>query len=236
MKFAYLIEPPFNDVDADGAVIGCDVELARAIVHEIGEAGFEPVQTEFADLLPGLAAGRWRMTCGMFATEARRAAALFSRPIWALPDGLLTRAEDAADLSGYRALIAREGARLAGVRNQEQAQTAVALGLSEQRLLTFETYEDAAQAVRDGRAEAFSSVGKAHQGYLARRPDPALSIQVVPSAEKPPAYGCFAFSRHDAALRDAIDQALTTHLGGEAHRAMMRRYGFSSAEVDLIAP
>ncbi len=29
MKFAYLIEPPFNYREDDGTVTGCDVELAR---------------------------------------------------------------------------------------------------------------------------------------------------------------------------------------------------------------
>ncbi|MBX2855533.1 MAG: transporter substrate-binding domain-containing protein [Rhodobacteraceae bacterium] len=234
MKFAYLIEPPFNDVDAEGAVIGCDVDLARAVLSDIGEAGFEPIQTEFAELLPGLADRRWRMTCGLFATKARRQSAVFSRPIWALPDGLLTRSEDIATFTGYRSLIAHPGARLAGVRNQEQALTAIALGLPKPRVLTFETYDEAAEAVRNGRAAAFASVAKAHQGYLSRRPDPALSIQTAPSAEKAPAFGCFAFALDDVALRDGVDRALTARLGGAEHRLMMRGYGFSDAEIDLI--
>ena len=34
MKLAYLIEPPFNYVDTNGDVTGCDVELARQTVSE----------------------------------------------------------------------------------------------------------------------------------------------------------------------------------------------------------
>jgi len=58
MKFAYLIEPPFNYVDAAGRVTGCDVELARYVFAEIGITDFEPVETEFAELLPGVVDGR----------------------------------------------------------------------------------------------------------------------------------------------------------------------------------
>ena len=58
MKFAYLIEPPFNYRDDDGMVTGCDVELARHVVAAMGISSFEPVETEFSDLLPGVAAGR----------------------------------------------------------------------------------------------------------------------------------------------------------------------------------
>lgn len=91
MKFAYLIEPPFNYIDAVGRVTGCDVELARHVFAQLSIERFEPVEAEFAELLPGLAAGRWRMTTGLFGTEERRTLAAFSRPIWALPDGLLVR-------------------------------------------------------------------------------------------------------------------------------------------------
>ena len=55
INFAYLIEPPFNYRSADGAVTGCDVELARTALGMIGIHDFEMVETEFAQLLPGLA-------------------------------------------------------------------------------------------------------------------------------------------------------------------------------------
>lgn len=77
MKFAYLIEPPFNHRREDGTVTGCDVELAKTVFESIGAGLFEPVETEFAELLPGVADGRWRMTTGLFATEERRQIAGF---------------------------------------------------------------------------------------------------------------------------------------------------------------
>ena len=55
MRVAYLIEPPFNYVDEAGAVTGCDIELARYVLGELGIHGVEFVETEFAQLLPGLA-------------------------------------------------------------------------------------------------------------------------------------------------------------------------------------
>ena len=59
--------------------------------ERLGVKEFELVETEFANLLPGLADGRWQMTTGLFATAERRQIASFSRPIWALADGLLVR-------------------------------------------------------------------------------------------------------------------------------------------------
>ena len=67
--FAYIIEPPFNYLDADGSLTGCDVELARTVLQAAGRPPLHPIETTFAQLLPGLAAGRWRMTTGRFVNE-----------------------------------------------------------------------------------------------------------------------------------------------------------------------
>ncbi|MGK6313823.1 transporter substrate-binding domain-containing protein [Neorhizobium sp. DT-125] len=91
VDFAYLVEPPFNHRQPNGTVTGCDVELARTVLAMASVTDISMVETEFAQLLPGLADGRWRMTTGLFSTEERRRIAAFSRPIWALPDGLLGR-------------------------------------------------------------------------------------------------------------------------------------------------
>ena len=71
LRFAFLIEPPFCYRTPDGAVTGCDVELARQIADQIGADAFDPIETEFAELLPGLLDGCWHMTTGLFVTEER---------------------------------------------------------------------------------------------------------------------------------------------------------------------
>ncbi|WP_395448264.1 hypothetical protein ACHMW7_25900 [Aminobacter sp. UC22_36] len=47
--------------------------------------------------------------------------------------------------------------------------------------------------------------------------------------------GSFAFGLDDNQLRCAVDQALAAFLGSDKHRVMMARFGFSDAEVDLVA-
>jgi hypothetical protein len=43
------------------------------------------------------------------------------------------------------------------------------------------------------------------------------------------------FGKSDAAFMRAIDDALAAYLGSREHRSMMSRFGFSEAEIDLIA-
>lgn len=233
MNFAYLIEPPFNYVDADRRVTGCDVELARHVFGELGIGDFELVETEFAELLPGLSDGRWRMTTGLFGTKERRDLAQFSRPIWALPDGLLVKEGNPRGLTGYRAIAEHPDARLAVIRDQFQHRSATEFGIPEDRIAIFETYTEAAMAVRDGRVDAYASVGRAHSGFIDQREDWALESVVVPADEKPPAFGSFAFGPSDATLHNEVDEVLGGFLGTEDHRVMVAAFGFSSDEVDL---
>jgi polar amino acid transport system substrate-binding protein len=233
MRFAYLIEPPFNFLSPGGAVTGCDVELARAALNLVGIRDFELVETEFARLLPGLGEDRWEMTTGLFATQERRKTAAFTRPIWALSDGLLVRKGNPLGLTGYQSIALGENCALAVVRDQIQHRAAIAARVPADRILVFETYSEASRAVLDGRAQAYASVARAHIGFLESAAHPELEAVTVSVREAQPALGAFAFRQSDDALREAVDAALQSYLGSLEHRAMMKEFGFSNDEFDL---
>jgi polar amino acid transport system substrate-binding protein len=227
--FAYLDEPPFCWPAANGAAQGCDVELVTAALRALGIATFEQRLTTFAELLPGLASGRWTLTTPLFVTTERRQLVDFSRPVWALADGLLVRVADRERLTGYRA-VAMAGARLVAVGGQVQERAGLAAGIAPERIISVATQEDAVAAVRDGRADAYASVAMAHRGYLARQPDAALAIVNVPASESAPAVGAFAFGKQHKGLRERFDAALTELIGSDWHRAMMARHGFAAGQ------
>jgi polar amino acid transport system substrate-binding protein len=234
LVFAYLQEPPFCYRDDDDVAGGCDVELARVVVTMAGGGAFQPVEAEFAQLLPGLLDRRWMMTTGLFATDERRVRVDFSRPIWALHDGLLVRATDPHGISGYGSLARDRSAVLGVIVEQVQHATALRLGVPADRIRLFRTQDEAASAVASGQVDAYASVAAAHRGYLVNRPDAPLAVVDVPVAEQPVAYGAFAFAKESRDLRDAIDGALASYLGSPEHRALMSRYGFTAAEVDRV--
>lgn len=70
MSFAYLIEPPINGRTAADYLIGCDIDLARYVFDQLGMTDIRFVEATLAELLPGLAEGRWQMTTGLFVTNA----------------------------------------------------------------------------------------------------------------------------------------------------------------------
>lgn len=234
MKFAYLIEPPFNHRTPEGTVTGTDVELAKIVVRELGLGEFEPVETEFAELLPGVAEGRWRMTTGLFSTDERRELAMFSRPIWGLPDGLLVKAGNPKGLSGYKSVAQQNNCRLAVIRDQFQHRSAIEFGVSDENIKIFQTYTDAANSVLNGDVDAYASVGRAHTGYIEVSNESRLEVVTVSSAEKQPAFGSFAFSKQDSELCEDVNRILRSYLGSAKHREMMMSFGFSNTEIDLV--
>ncbi|CAN7442485.1 transporter substrate-binding domain-containing protein [Bosea sp. LjRoot237] len=228
--FAYLDEPPFCWPAAGGTVQGCDVELVTAALQALGITEFEQQLTTFAELLPGLASGRWTMTTPLFVTAERQKLVDFSRPVWALADGLLVRSADRELLSGYRA-VAVAAARLVVVGGQVQEQAGLAAGIAPERIVRVATQEEAVVAVRNGDADAYASVAMAHRGYLARQPDDKLAVVTVAADEGGhPAAGAFAFGKQHAALRERFDTALNSLIGSDWHRTMMARHGFPAGE------
>jgi polar amino acid transport system substrate-binding protein len=203
VRFAWIDEPPFNWVE-NGQLKGRDVELARRIFAMVGEA-FEPVRTEFGELLSGLRDGRWDVTTGMFITPDRMARAAFTRPIWTLADGLLVRRETASEIEAYCS-IARIGGKLAVLRGQMQEQTALKWGVKPENLIILENYAEAASAVVSGAAVAYASVELAHREHIAQHPTEDLVCVVVHDEEKPAEPGGFACA--DSSVRDRLNAAL----------------------------
>lgn len=214
MRFAWIDEPPFNFV-APGGLTGLDVELIREVRRLLDEP-FEPVETRFSDLLPGLANGRWDVTTGVFMTPERSAIAAFTQPIWRLADGLLVQRTTL--LSGYRDL-ACAGLSLAVLRDQEQHRTALRAGVANIKVL--ETHAEATEAIRAGLIDAYASVALAHGRAV--REDPALACLLVAETERPSSLGAFACASDGVRYR--VDGELTRLIRSDWHETLLARFG-----------
>jgi polar amino acid transport system substrate-binding protein len=233
MVFAYIDEPPFVAPAETPWPTGCDAEVAALVLEALGIDAPEARLTTFAELLPGVAAGRWAFATALFITEQRSRLVRFSRPIWALPDGLLTRSDDVSRLGTYEAIAADATARVGAVRDQVQAQTALGAGVPRARVIGYPTPEAVVAALLDGEVDAYASVATAHRGLLGRHPDPRLAISDLGDpkhagrAGSDPALGAFSFAHEDHAFAVAFDAALGSFLGSPAHAAIVGRYGFT---------
>jgi polar amino acid transport system substrate-binding protein len=231
--FAYLDEPPFCAPAADGPV-GCDVEVAFAVLRAIGIERVETRLVTFAELLPGVAGGAWHINTPLFVTEERARLVDFSRPVWSLADGLMVQAGNPKGLTSYGALAVHADARLVVIADQVQEQRALSAGLPSTRVLRVATQPEAVAAVRDGRADAYASVSMAHRGFLRAAPDARLAVMDFGADGGAAAEGAYSFAKSNVDLRRPFDGALQRLLGSPEHRAIMRRYDFSDADIDRV--
>lgn len=232
--FAYIDEPPFAQPRPSAEPAGCDIDLARTVLAAIGVREVEMRLTTFDELLPGVAAGRWTINTPLFVTPQRAASVAFSRPVWALNDGLVVRAGDTHRLNGYRAIALDPSARLGVVRGQVQRDTALKTGVPAERISEFSTQADALEAVLAGRIDAYASTAIGNRTVVRALANPALAAVEVADTRGQVPVGAFSFARESAALRDRFDEALSRYLGSPEHRAMMAAHGLSDREIDPI--
>jgi len=232
--FAYIDEPPFAQPRPGAEPVGCDVDLVRTILAAIGVQEVEMRLTTFAELLPGVAAGRWTINTPLFVTPERAASVAFSRPVWALNDGLVVRAEDAHRLNGYRAIALDPSARLGVVGGQVQRDTALKAGVPPERISEFATQPDALAAVLAGRVDAYASTAIGNRTVVRALGSPALAVVDAAEVQARAPVGAYSFARESVALRDRFDEALARYLGSPGHRAMMAAHGLSDREIDPV--
>lgn len=235
---AILDEPPFCWLDANGAAAGCDVEVASIVLRRAGIRSVAVQQVTFAELIPGLVEGRWHLNTAMFITDARRRQVRFTRPIWVVPDGLITRDTDARRFTSYRDLGFDPNARLGVVVGQVQGDSARQAGVPDRRLVSFTTQDDAVQAVRRGEIDAVASTAIGNRTLLARIDDPRLvAVDLHPPADDRPQrtpLGAFSLSYEQAALAEVIDAHLAAFIGSPQHRAIVTRHGFTTTDIDAL--
>ena len=236
MRFAFLQEPPFCFTGDGGKVRGCDVELAETVCEKLGIKDFQPVEAEFAELLPGLNAERWTMTTGLFVSAERERIVNFTQPIWLLGDGLLVRKDNPREIVGYRSIATDPEAKLGVITDQIQHRTALENGVPPERIRFFSTQAEAAEAVANGTVHAYASVAMAHRGCLSRWPNMPLDVVDVSATEKEPAFGAFALAKSNGALRRRIDQCLGDLLGSSDQQGDdggIRLFGFGDRPDSL---
>ncbi len=207
------------------------------VLRAIGVRTIETRLTTFAELLPGVAAGRWTMSVPLFVTPERAALVAFSRPVWALHDGLIVPAGNPKRLDGYRAIVEAQHARLGVVIGQVQRDTAARCGVPAARISEFRTQQAAVEALLAGAIDAYASTALGNRTFVREsRSDALLAVDVADaSASTAAPVGAFSFALSDADLRERFDAYLGGYLGSPAHRRQMAPHGLSAREIDPVA-
>src|SRR5436190_15111325 len=212
--------PPLQYVDDKGQLQGMRVELANECCKRLGLAP-EYIRTEFATMIPGLAAKRWDMiNTGIFFTEERsklmymvpyEQAAISFLAAKGNPLGLKT----VDDLAGKKISV-----ELGGIeerRTREVADMVAKKGLKPVTVMTFNNFAEAFQALKAGQADAATSID-ATAKFQEQRGDFTRAISGVF-----PQTACFAFA--NKTLAEAVVGALNDLRKDGFYDKLLDQYG-----------
>src|SRR4249919_2652349 len=217
--------PPLQFVDDKGELKGMRVELANECCKRLGLTP-EYIRTEFATMIPGLAAKRWDMiNTGIFWTEERsklmymvpyEQAAISFLVAKGNPLGLKT----IDDLAGKRISV-----ELGGIeerRTREVNDIVTKKGLKPVSVLTFNNFAEAFQALKAGQSDAATSID-ATAMFMQTRGDFTRAISGVF-----PQTACFAFANKP--LADAVVGALNELRKDGSYDKLLDQYGVLKIE------
>jgi polar amino acid transport system substrate-binding protein len=212
--------PPLQFVDDKGQLQGMRVELANECCKLLGLTP-EYIRTEFATMIPGLAAKRWDMiNTGIFWTEERsklmymvpyEQAAISFLSVKGNPLGLKT----VDDLAGKRISV-----ELGGIeerRTREVNDIVTKKGLKPVTVMTFNNFAEAFQALKAGQSDAATCID-ATAKFQEQRGDFTRAISGVF-----PQTACFALA--NKVLADAIVGALNELKKNGYYDKLLDQYG-----------
>ena len=222
--------PPMQFVDSKGDLQGMRVELANECAKKLGLMP-EYVRTEFATMIPGLAAKRWDMiNTGIFFTEERakimymvpyEQAAISFLAAKGNPLGLKT----IDDLAGKRISV-----ELGGIeerRTREVNDIVTKKGLKPVTVMTFNNFAEAFQALKAGQSDAATCID-ATAMFMQQRGDFTRAISGVF-----PQTACFAFANKP--LADAVVGALDALRKDGFYDKLLDQYGVLKIDEPTFA-
>lgn len=166
---------PWTYHDESGALVGFDVEVARAIAEKLGvEARF--IESEWDGIFAGMDAGRYDFAANGVEVTAERAEKYdFSTPYAHIRTALVVRGDN-AEIDDFSDLAGKRTANSIGSTYMELAESlgAEAMGV--------DSLEQTIEMVRFGRADATLNAEVSIYDYLRAHPD--ANIRVVALTEE----------------------------------------------------
>ena len=212
--------PPLQYVDDKGQLQGMRVELANECCKRLGLAP-EYIRTEFATMIPGLAAKRWDMiNTGIFWTE-ERSKLMYMVPYeqaaisFLVAKGNPLGVKTVDDLAGKKISV-----ELGGIeerRTREVSDIVAKKGLKPLNVLTFNNFAEAFQALKAGQSDAATSID-ATAMFMQTRGDFTRAISGVF-----PQTACFAFANKP--LAEAVVGALNDLKKDGTYDKLLDQYG-----------
>lgn len=190
---------PWTYHDADGNLVGFDVEVGQLIAEKLG-VKVEFKETQWDAILMGVSSGRFDIACnGVGYTEERAASFNFTDP-YVYTDVVLIVRGDETEIKSFEDLTGRRTANSVG---STYAGLAAKYGAVVENV---DTLDQTIQLLIDGRIDATINSLDSYDSYTAARPD--VNIKIADTAPGDSVVIPIALGEDSQSLHDAINKAL----------------------------
>lgn len=237
VTIGFANEKPYAYQDDNGNLTGEAVEVARAVLKNLGVNEMKGVLTEFASLIPGLQAKRFDMiTAGMYITPERCEQVSFAEPEYTIGAALGVKANNPLNLSSYEDIKSNSDAKVGVMAGAIEHDYLKKSGIPDSQITIIPDIPSAVSALLAGRVDAITMTGPSLEAML----DSAGSddIERVKDFEQPiidgkpvQGYGASAFRLEDTDLRDAFNKELQKLKDSGELLKIIEPFGFTESEL-----
>ncbi|MFJ1650228.1 ectoine/hydroxyectoine ABC transporter substrate-binding protein EhuB [Streptomyces sp. NPDC088337] len=235
VKVAYANESPYG-FEEGGQLKGEAPTLHREIFKALGVDELKPAFSEWDGLIPGLQAGKYDViSAGMAIIPERCRKALFSEPEFVSPTAMMVKKGNPKNLTDLASAKAA-GATLGVMSGAVEKGYVTAAGISESGIRTLQKPQDGADAVAQGRIDAFVLTGISLRWLARTNPKVEVTESFVPVVNGVKQYspGGAVFRKGSEELRDAFDEQLKKITSDpDRYVRLVGEYGFGK---DTIPP
>lgn len=230
-------EVPYAYATPDGKLTGEAVEVARAVLKNMGIAEMNGVLTEFGSLIPGLKAQRFDIiTAGMYITPQRAMEVAFANPEYSIGEALAVKAGNPLQLRSYKDIAANPQAKIAVMSGGIEVEYLEKSGVTKAQLVLVPDQPSAISALQAGRADAITMTGPSLQAVLDSAKDSKLErvmdfVQPKIDGKSVRGYGAAAFRKEDQSFVEAYNRELQKLQQSGELLKILQPFGFTEQEL-----
>lgn len=224
---------PNSSINPDGTPAGVEPEVTAAALAQLGITKVEFQQVDYATMIPGLQASQFDIVAGaLYMNETRCAAAAISEPIVVGTYSFLHSASLADPPATLADLVKAEHLKVGIISGSLQLKTAIAAGVSEDRILQVANVRDEVDALTQKRVDITIENTAALKSIIGD--DTSVTVS-EPVSDLPRVGSGAIFRPTDAALRDAFNTALAEVKKDGSYATIAEKYGVDPS-VTLNGP
>jgi polar amino acid transport system substrate-binding protein len=238
-KRGYLLygfngERPYNYMDAEGNLVGSEIDIARAVAQNMGVDEVQGVAMNFDSFIPAILAGRIDTCLPIFVKPARCEKIQYATPHLIEGQACIVAAGNKKGIVGWDDLVNKDVkvGVIAGTTPNEIAKSA---GVDESKITRFPDTTTLTAGMKSGRVDAIVEATSTIR--LIFEELNSSDFERVASWKKPSNYtgsiefyAAYPFALDATTLRDAFDSELNKLMADGTIADITTKYGFGSSD------